>query len=145
MDTLTNYITERIIIAERIRIDNVKQVKFPIEGSLDDIAEFLEIVGFKKIKNTPENIHETVNFFNNQRPGAYFDFVYDDGIDNKATGIEFVDRTEGEISNRNMLYHIGTYENELYFSGFFKRGNEILCKEFEKDEFLEAINKQFGF
>lgn len=43
MKNLNNYITERI------RIDNIKCPEFPVDGTLDDIIQFLKENGFVKL------------------------------------------------------------------------------------------------
>jgi hypothetical protein len=142
MKPIDNYINERL----NPRHLGKKMNKFPIDGTIDDIKVFLKNNGFNEIEDDTERIGDSIDFYNEKTPDKYFSFVYDDNNkNNKIDGIEFIDRTEGEISNENKLYYISFDRGKLYFTGFFKRGGNALCEDFEKDEFLEEINKVFGW
>lgn len=105
MDTLTNYITERIIIAERIRIDNIKRPEFPIDGTVEDIIDFLKEYGFKEIKKiqVPSTyINDYVVPFNDYRNKCF----YVDIVATNNTYIYFADTSKHRISESNAFYAI---------------------------------------
>ena len=54
MKNLKDILVEKLgaddIITERIRIDNVKQVRFPVDGTVKDMVKFLKMNGFEPLK-----------------------------------------------------------------------------------------------
>ncbi len=139
MKELSNYINERLN-PRHLGSTN----KFPINGTIDDIKVFLKNNRFREIEGDTERTErDSIDFYNKKTPDKYFSFVYDD---NKINGIEFIDRTKGEISSENKLYYISFDRGKLDFAGLFERGSNTLCKYyFEEDKFLEEINKMFGW
>ena len=133
MDTLTNYITERI------RIDNVKHLEFPIDGTVDDMVEFLDEQGFKSLKSPKNGQIDTVfGVFNSRPTGKYY------MLNTKPIpGLMFMNKkSKSNISQTQSLYEVvDTERGRLYLLNY-----SLLCyDEVGKNTFLQELNKQFGW
>ena len=125
METLNNYITERI------RIDNIKSARFPIDGKIDDIVDFLQFQGFSQIQTDILNRSK----FNEANNKCFIAKV------NKA--IWFADTSNDEINNHNNIFSVD--DESLNYRSYFIWGGHNIIDEVSKEFFLEAINKRFGF
>lgn len=130
MEPLNNY------IIERIRIDNIKSAKFPIDGTIDEIIKFLEGHGFKEIDDVKGR--SATEFFNSKHDKCYW-------LRDKQW-IYFGDTSESNISPTNELFMImiiskgGSREYRII-------NNYSCSNDYHNNtkEFLEILNKQFGF
>ena len=133
METLNNYITERI------RIDNIRG-GFPIDGSFDDMIEFLRRNGFKVCMNNSG--YSDYSCLSSQRNGKVL-IRRDVGAGRNQYYVLIFANTNNTITENNPIFVVFLYGNG---SKNFKieYGNdrfEILTK----DEFLQKLNKVFDF
>ena len=128
METLNNYITERI------RVDNIKSVKFPIDGKIDDMVGFLQSQGFSQIQTDALNLRSGFN----KAKGKCF-MVYNTHV------IWFADTSNNKINNDNNIFTVDDSSklSRGYRSYFIWDDKKI--GEVNKKTFLEKLNKQFGF
>jgi hypothetical protein len=132
MKNLNNYIVERIIIAERIRIDNVKQVKFPIDDTIYEILEFLKEQGFKEVPNSTRNtMSKMLNMERNKCFIAYNNTIW------------FADTSKKEVSEDNPIFLIEKSSNTSSFSVYIPK--KVIVNDDNKKEFLKELNKCFGW
>jgi hypothetical protein len=125
METLNNYITERI------RIDNIKHLEFPIDGTIDDMVEFLQSQGFSRMYPNTFALRSKFNEVNNKCFVAKV---------NKA--IWFADTSNDEINGDNPIFSVD--EETSNYRSYYIWGYDNI-DEVSKKTFLEAINKQFDF
>lgn len=128
MDTLTNY------IVERIRIDNVKQVKFPIDDTIYEILEFLKEQGFKEVPNSTRNtMSRMLNMERNKCFIAYNNTIW------------FADTSKKEVSEDNPIFLIekSSNTNTSSFSVYIPK--KVIVNDDNKKEFLKELNKCFGW
>ena len=130
MNQLSDYITERI------RIDNVKQVKFPIDGTLEEMTKFLESEGFRHL----DSIIVTIPTANNANAKC---FMYDKA----GTELCFADTSKEKISKKNPLFSIEIDFKSTVFStyAYDSRGFYEKIIDNDREEFLEELNKRFGW
>ena len=128
MEPLNNYITERI------RINNIKHSEFPIDGPIDEIIGFLEGHGFKEIDDIKGRT--ATDFFNSKHDRCYW-------LRDKKW-IYFGDTSGSSISQTNKLFMIDLLGNngEYRFMDNYSCSNDY---HNNTKEFLEILNKQFGF
>ena len=125
MDTLTNYITERI------RIDNIKHREFPVDGTVKDMVKFLKMNGFEEFGEEDMGV---VKQFNKEKIRGFM-------MNRDKDILWFADTTKNQISENNPVFLIFRYgnTNELYYD------NENLDKPRNESDLLEMVNKRFGF
>ena len=138
MNQLSNYITERI------RIDNIKILKFPIDGTYDDAIMFLKKQNFEEIY--PDGyIEELANLAETKC------FIHDSILNGFI--IWFADTSKEDVSKDNPIFGI-TYESNkkiIYNVYYPKNSNNEHSHEYidivenDKKEFLKLLNKQFGW
>ena len=136
METLNNYITERI------RVDNIKRPEFPINGTLDDVVKFLKEQGFKEIKDLPYFTLYTnyVVPFN-----KYKDKCFAIEVDGTNTGIiYFADTSKDKISKSNILYIIRLYPatHEMIVRKIWGDGGNMYVF-LDKGEFKKEMESYF--
>jgi hypothetical protein len=88
-------------IIERIRIDNIKLRKFPFDGCIEDIEDFLKDNGFTQIKSNDDTYTGRGNFLNSKH-GKYY-IIYTNSLNYKS--ISFADTSNGPISKTNPMYY----------------------------------------
>jgi hypothetical protein len=99
MESLNNY------IVERIRIDNVKHVKhseFPVDGTVEEIVDFLKEQGFKEINDPHSGFSDSAKFLNDMKGKCF-------SVDTRGwevLGVEFADTSTNKISEDNPFYYI---------------------------------------
>jgi hypothetical protein len=126
MNPLSDY------IVERIRIDNIRSSKFPDNGDLNQIKEFLLDRGFTETRK--------YHFFSgllqefNKQSGRVFAFM--------ANGIHFADTTGAKISENNPIYVV-TCSGAL--KGYWTEYSSAWENWLNKDVFMREINERFGF
>lgn len=128
MDTLTNY------IVERIRIDNIKHPVFPVDGTIEDIIQFLKDNGFEDLKNIPTPI--TGSFNRLKIRGfhvAEFDFYL---------RIFFADTSKNQILRDNPVFIYDTNEKDTNHRFQTMDTKRIITDTVEKT--MELLNKRFG-
>lgn len=136
MKAIDNYITERL---NPRHLGEARE--FPIKGSLDDIAGFLRKNGFKEVHED----HERKLY--NYGPGSGKVFLIDRDWDKKYHtkrygAIYFADFSEGGIGRGNPLYCVFCEDLNERFCEF---DYHHYCDTPTIPEFLEAINKRFGW
>jgi hypothetical protein len=131
MNQLRDYITERI------RIDNIKILKFPIDGTLQDIVEFLEDAGFKKV-STSANWANSFEKYKKYNTRCY---ALEHGT---ATYIEIIDRTNSKFKNK--LFYIKLHEDDKYYNIFDDITTAKMAldaRQVSKEEFLAELSVIF--
>ena len=138
MNQLSDYITERI------RIDNVKQVKFPIDGTLEEMSKYLDDLNFDKVE-MPDSWRAVQKKFKNVKYSTYTDWKSDSG--RASTLVILVD---SKIHKKDLFIIITTNiidRNYLIFYDIenkkFRNINDAV--KVSKEEFLEELNKRFGW
>jgi hypothetical protein len=103
METLTNYITERI------RIDNVQSTGFPIGGKIDEILQFLRKNGFVEVesdkKDTWNITHEIFSINKNKKVFTYNPHI---GI------LRFADMTK-DIDDDNPIFVVRPDRSDIFW------------------------------
>ena len=125
MKPINNY------IVERIKIDNIKHQEFPIDGKIDDIVDFLQNQGFSRIQpNTTINLRSQFNIAETKC------FVVE------RTTIWFADTSKNNGGDHSPVFSIECLSQKQgwYYIWGYNSMNAV-----DKEEFLEAINKQFDF
>ena len=116
---------------------NLKETNiFPIEGTIEEMIEFLEKLGFKEIDDVKGR--SATEFFNNKHDKCYW-------LRDKQW-IYFGDTSNGDISPTNELFMImiiskgGSREYRII--------NNYACSNDYRNDikaFLKILNKQFGW
>jgi hypothetical protein len=116
-------------------VDNIKSAMFPINGTIDEIIKFLEGHGFKEIDDVKGRT--VTDFFNSKHGKCYWlrdkEWIY------------FGDTSNGDISPTNGLIIIDLSRSNREYR-ILK--NTYTCSDDYHNntkEFLEILNKQFGF
>ena len=121
METLNNYITERI------RIDNIKSAKFPIDGKIDDMVGFLQSQGFSQIHTNALNLRSVFN----KAKGKCF-MVYNIHV------IWFADTSNNKINNDNNIFSVDDSSKlSRGYRSYYIWGYDNM-DEVSKEFFLEA-------
>ena len=114
----------------------MRVIKFPIDGTFDDILKFLKKEGFNKYSKSSEykNRTEAFNAFNDK--GVLF-LLRDT--------IWFADTSIKKISKDNPVFYINTSTNN--FSIFYtnEMGKMVDIIKNDKEAFLREINKRFNW
>jgi hypothetical protein len=133
METLNNYITERI------RVDNIKHREFPIDGTQEDMIQFLEnqgYFGFSWLSETPSGWSKVFNYYKQKsffsKPEDRWGYAY----------LKFADTTNNNIGKENPIYEIRFEGNNKIFNNIMYGNRSIPVS---KEEFLERLNKQFNW
>ena len=125
------------ILVEKLRVDDiVLGEKFPIDGKIEDIIKFLKKQGF-------EDIDDSAIIFDSAKSKCYTTY--------KNTHIWFTDTSKEKNSKKNPIFHISVAENiatpEKIFEVYYYSSNVDIIDivDNDKDEFLEELNKRFGW
>ena len=118
-------------IYEKLKVDDISFNKFPIDGTLEDIAEFLEEEGFQQVE-----YGYVKTAFNGARAKCFMIFT---------TTIRFADTSKKEVSKDNPIFYIDFEDKEDY--SVFYCGNGLITDIVvnNKKEFLKELNKRFGW
>ena len=103
MNSLSDY------IVERIRIDNIKLEEFPVDGTYDEVVDFLERCGFNKIKDDSHYMFNNAKKFNQEHKLCFSCETSD-----SYSYVIFADTTKSNISDKNRLYCINFDPNKKY-------------------------------
>lgn len=106
MNSLIDY------IVERIRVDNIKPEEFPefpVDGTYDDVVDFLERCGFNKIKDDSHNMFINAKKFNQEHKRCFSCETSD-----SHSYVVFADTSKSNISDKNPLYCINFNPNKKY-------------------------------
>jgi len=129
-------------ILEKLKVDDiVLEEKFPIDGTLDDIADFLRKNGFKEVHEPTRR--KLYNYGRGQ--GKVFLIEKDWNKvchTNRYGAIFFADTSEGCIDRGNPLYCVYCEDPNVRFCDF---DYHHFVGAPTNSEFLEAINKRFGW
>lgn len=96
MNPLSDY------IVERIRVDNIKWKKFPIDGSLNDVIEFLKYNGFEQSEYS--NCYDWMSLYMDDFHHKLPEFEIVNGRILKA--IVFANTSKHDISGNNPMWYI---------------------------------------
>ena len=120
-------------ILEKLKVDDIipDKEKFPINGTIDDMIEFLKEEDFKEVKyHKNYTISEQLKKTNDK---VFLIF--------ENTRIWFVDTSKEKISEKNPIFYIDT-ESHMY-SVYVN--SDINIVEDSKIAFLNELNKHFGW
>jgi len=116
-------------ILEKLKVDDiVLDKKFPIDGPIENMKDFLDHHGFKDITES-RGLKEA---FNRKKTAGYI-------TDIRPNRIWFGDTTKGNISDDNRFFY---YEEKHKYYGIYSDGG---VKDITKELFLEELKKRFGW
>lgn len=122
------------ILLEKLSIDDINlNEEFPIDGTLEEIIDFLKSKGFKEIETGDNQINEILNKKRNKCFTLFSGRIW------------FADTSKGDISKKNPLFYIDTYNSHLLVYYIDKYRDKIYITEDDESEFLEELNKRFGW
>jgi len=120
-------------ILEKLKVDDIILTKeFPIDGTLEDIAKFLEGQEFVRIKSG--SIPSIIFNENNKRV-----FI------NRPRDLWFADTSEKDICEDNPVFYIHLNKHNKSNSNFSVYAPSFNIVNNNKKEFLEELNKRFGW
>ena len=127
-------------ILEKLSIDNINlDGEFPIDGTLEDMVEFLERQGFKHI----QHVDDVNKLFNSAKSKSFTVTNI-----NKVYYLWFADTSKEKISKKNPIFYysreIGKYPRYMVF-GTDNSGYSVCIAYDSKDKFLSELNKRFGW
>ena len=124
-------------ILEKLKIDDIKLTgNFPIDGTIEEMAKFLEEEGFQHLASDIV----TIPAANNAKAKCFM-------LDKTETELWFADTSKEKISRKNPIFSIEIYYKSIVFStySYNSRGFYERIIDNDKEEFLEELNKQFGW
>jgi hypothetical protein len=130
MKPLNNYITERI------RVDNIKHLEFPIDGTIDDMVKFLKAYNFEEC-DTKNKKYSSKVFLNDMKAKSYvISFDY--------TRIWFADTSKNEISKINPMFFISLKSSTIgeIYEIMYGDGTDL---KINKNAFVRELKRHFGF
>ena len=130
MKTINDY------IVERIKVDNIKPKEFPVDGTIEDIEDFLKDNGFTQIETNISKLSDRSKFLNKHNGKYYMKYqVY------RNKTITFADTSSKKISNDNPMYYIYPYVDKIYkkLTGESRYNISILSA----DEFKKEMENYF--
>jgi len=126
-------------ILEKLDINkvNLEPDVFPIDGTLEEIEEFLEANNFENF----DDYDLDMKYFS-----EYEDFVNTEGkklflISIGGKFVRFIDTSQKDLGKDNPMFCIKTNAA----NPFTIEINEFYQKYLDKKDFLKALNKQFGW
>ena len=126
-------------VLEKLRVDDiVLNDKFPIDGTLDDMIEFLKDKGFKEVvKQSGTPASEALNKEKNK-------CFIKDKIKN-VYHLWFANTSKQKISKDNPIFFID--ETLLFYNVYYigQAGYTVDIVIRDKKEFLKELNKRFGW
>ena len=119
-------------VLEKLKVDDiVLEEKFPIDGTFDEMIDFLAEQGFKEVPNSTGNtISKILNKERNKCFIAYNNTIW------------FADTSKKEVSEVNPIFLI---EKSSSTSSFSVYTPYKVIVEKNKKAFMEELNKQFGW
>jgi hypothetical protein len=127
MKTINNYINERLNPRHLGSVEN-----FPVDSTIDEVAEFLKRRGFSEIDFSTDT---TDTFNSNPKKKVFM---------KRGLWIRFADMSKGSISKSNPIFYYGIrdiYNTSYYFIEYSNDSDEKLTEK----EFLKMTSKYFGF
>lgn len=126
-----------IDVLEKLRVDDIVIEEFPIDGTVEEMAKFLEEKRFVAA-NESDIYNKTVNkIFDSAKSKCYTTY--------KNEHLWFADTSKGEISKRNPIFQIsiplGMFSVYYYDSGYMV----VDIVKNDKKAFLKELNKRFGW
>lgn len=124
------------ILVEKLKVDDiVLNGKFPIDGTLDDIAKFLEDAGFVPAEEN-HNYKGSVD--------DIFDYNNTKCFLKESKRLWFADTSKEKISKSNPIFFIVMPEKifKVYYCNNY---DTIDIVENDKEKFLKELNKCFGW
>ena len=129
-------------ILEKLKVDDISFDKFPIDGTIDDIIEFLRDCGFTIICEDWQSDIFTVRKALNAAKDRQC-FVY---ISGKQMKINFGDTTKKNIRKDNPIFIISCgFVNNLNDCDYVIGTDFADLSILEKNEWIEIVNKRFGW
>lgn len=128
MKELTKYITEKLDI-NKVNLDDRD---FPIDGTLDDMIEFLKSQGFIEIPDT--SIKSKLYSVMNKKKGKVF-------ANAKDWFIRFADTSKHYIDKEHPVYAI--FYDERYYIEWINSIKKDDYSLIPKEEFLKLLNTRF--
>lgn len=129
MKNLKDSILEKLDI-NKVNLNN----RFPIDGTLEDIAKFLEEEGFQQVE-----YGYVKTAFNEPKAKCFMIFT---------TTIRFADTSKEEVSKDNPIFYIDFEDKKDYSVFYCGKGSSGLITDIvvnNKKEFLRELNKRFGW
>lgn len=126
-------------ILEKLDINkvNLEPDKFPIDGTLEEIEKFLEANDFENF----DDYDLDMQYFS-----EYADFVNTEGkklflINTAIKFVRFIDTSKKDLGKDNPMFCIKTNAA----NPFTIEIDEFYQRYLNKNDFLKALNKQFGW
>ena len=122
-------------ILEKLKVDDIVLIEeFPIDGTIEEIMKFLEGQNFIDISMRHGSISR---MFNDMKKKCVAKF---------GNRLSFADTSKEKISKDNPIFYICLVDPIVY-SVYYKNiyDNTIDIVENDKKEFLEELNKCFGW
>ena len=128
------------VILEKLKIDDIVIDKeFPIDGTVDDMIEFLKDKAFKYVRCDGA----IDKWFNKYKSRCYY---------YNGENLWFGDTTKGMISSKNPIFMYKTLHNSFSVYYCDDKGNvcgiiyaAIANLKENKKKFLQELNKRFGW
>ena len=123
-------------ILEKLKVDDITpDIEFPIDGTLDDIAKFLEDAGFVAAEES-HNYKGTVD--------DIFDYNKSKCFLKENIRFWFANTSKEKISKKNPIFFIEKSEKifKVYYCNNY---TTIDIVDNDKKEFLEELNKRFDW
>ena len=126
-------------ILEKLKVDDIiPDAKFPIDKHLKEIVEFLKEQGFKDV-----NRRGSKDIIFNSEKSKCFTYIKD--FSDRGI-LWFADTTKEAISEKNPMFLIKSIPNTSVFAVYYMISGEMIYKtDNDKEEFLEELNKCFGW
>ena len=124
-------------ILEKLSIDNINlNGEFPVDGTIEEMAEFLEEEGFQQLDSSIV----TIPAANDAEAKCFM-------IDKTETELWFADTSKEKISKKNPIFSIEIYFKSTVFStyAFNSRGFYERIIDNDKKAFIKELNKHFGW
>lgn len=120
-------------ILEKLKVDDITFNEFPIDGSIEDMIEFLKENGFRFIKNE-------------EKISVLFDSANSKCYTTYKNRIWFADTSKEKISKDNPVFTHVDDNHKLYTVYFINNLDSVEhIVEDDKKEFLKELNKRFGW
>ncbi len=127
MKTIDNYINERL------NPRHLGSIKFPVDGTMEKVIEFLEEQHFEYFETyLGDNIIQSFNKENIK------------GYHTEPDRIWFADTAKDKISKDNPVFLYNPTTQDHYFT-IIPEGMSSKVYKHTKKEYLELLNKKFGW
>ena len=127
-------------VLEKLKVDDIiLGEKFPLDGTLEDMCEFLEEQGFNSLKSPKDRQFDTIFGVFNSRPAGKYYMLKTKPI----PCIMFMSKKSGlNISPTQPLYEVvDVVGGRLYLMNY-----SLFCyDEVSKQAFIQKLNKRFGW